>query len=59
MRIIKTKNIITAANDPAAVNKLSEIQQQMRDMCEPQYDEFHSTTAERGFVKITIPKKRG
>jgi hypothetical protein len=59
MRIIKTNNVISAANDPASVNKLGEIQQQMRDMCEPQYDEFHKVTNERGFVKITIPKKRG
>lgn len=40
--------------------RLSEIQQQMVEMCEPRYgyDEFHKVTSERGFVKITLPKTK-
>jgi hypothetical protein len=34
------------------------IQEQMRDMCHPQYDEFYKVTTERGFTKITIPKSK-
>ncbi len=37
---------------------LQQIQEQMRDMCNPQYDEFYKVTTERGFTKITIPKNR-
>lgn len=37
---------------------LRQIQQQMRDMCNPQYDEFYKVTTERGFTKITIPKTK-
>ncbi len=47
----------TAAK-PAAVATLQEIQEQMRDMCSPQYDEFYRVTTERGFTKITIPKRK-
>lgn len=45
------------AQAPAAVDRLSEIQQEMRTMCEPHYDEFHKTRMDHGFVTITIPKK--
>lgn len=37
---------------------LSQIQEQMRDMCNPHYDEFYKVTTERGFTKITIPKSK-
>ena len=37
---------------------LHQIQEQMRDMCSPQYDEFYKVTTERGFTKITIPKAK-
>lgn len=37
---------------------LNQIQEQMRDMCSPHYDEFYKVTTERGFTKITIPKNR-
>lgn len=37
---------------------LREIQEQMRDMCNPHYNEFYKVTTERGFTKITIPKSR-
>jgi hypothetical protein len=37
---------------------LKQIQEQMRDMCNPHYDEFYKVTTERGFTKITIPKSR-
>lgn len=54
MKIISQKNI----PQQAAVEKLDEIQQQMRDMCQPHYDEFYKVTTQHGFVKITIPKNR-
>jgi hypothetical protein len=37
---------------------LRQIQEQMRDVCNPQYDEFYKVTTERGFTKITIPKSK-
>ena len=37
---------------------LKQIQEQMRDMCVPHYDEFYKVTTERGFTKITIPKSK-
>lgn len=37
---------------------LKQIQEQMRDMCNPHYDEFYKVTTERGFTKITIPQNR-
>lgn len=44
----------------SAQETLSEIQQHMRDMCQPkagaQYDEFYKVTTERGFTRITVPK---
>lgn len=46
------------ASNPAAVAMLQEIQEQMRDVCEPHYDEFYRVTTERGFTKITIPKRK-
>lgn len=46
------------ATNPATVATLQEIQEQMRDMCHTHYDEFYRVTTERGFMKITIPKKR-
>ena len=46
------------SSQPAAMSRLEEIQQQMRDLCQPHYDEFYKVTTERGFTKITIPKKR-
>lgn len=41
---------------PETAAKLQEIQEQMRDVCKPYYDEFYRVTTERGFTKITIPK---
>ncbi len=37
---------------------LQQIQEQMRDMCHPHYNEFYKVTTEHGFTKITIPKNR-
>ena len=45
-----------AGLSPASLNRLSEIQEDMRTMCEPHYDEYHKVVVERGFIKITIPK---
>jgi hypothetical protein len=42
---------------PTALRRMDEIQQTMRMMCEPNYDEFHRMEVARGFVTITIPKK--
>ena len=47
------RNITT---NPATIAVLEQIQEQMRDMCVPHYDEFYKVTTERGFTKITIPK---
>lgn len=42
---------------------LSDIQEQMRDLCHPKtgaaYDEFYKVTTERGFTRITLPKGKG
>jgi hypothetical protein len=51
----KVKN--TTALSPAAVARLDEIQQNMRTLCEPMYDEFHKLRVKNGFATITIPKK--
>lgn len=53
MKAVKT----TAAMSPAAMARLDEIQQDMRTMCAPHYDEFHKMQVAHGFVTITIPKK--
>ncbi|HYD18391.1 MAG TPA: hypothetical protein VEF76_07925 [Patescibacteria group bacterium] len=46
-----------ASAKPQAMHE--EIQQQMRDVCQPRgYDEFYRVTTERGFTKITIPKTK-
>lgn len=37
---------------------LHQIQEQMRDVCSPHYDEFYKVTTERGFTRITIPKSK-
>ena len=42
----------------AITGRLDEIQQQMRDICRPQYDEYYKVTTEHGFTKITLPKKK-
>ncbi len=41
-----------------AAGRINEIQQQMRDICRPQYDEYYKVTTEHGFTKITLPKKK-
>ncbi len=50
----------TTLQNPGATERLSEIQQQMFDLCTPksgaQYDEFYKVTTERGFTRITLPK---
>jgi hypothetical protein len=46
-----------AANS-TALQKLEQIQEQMRDMCAPQYHEYYRVTTERGFTRITIPKAK-
>jgi hypothetical protein len=46
------------AGNPEAVAMLRKIQDQMRDICEPHYDEFYRVTTERGFTKITLPKRK-
>lgn len=46
------------ADSPATLNTLAEIQEEMRHMCVPHYDEFHKVVSEHGFIKITIPKKQ-
>lgn len=55
---MKTLTAAQAVSSPSAIAKLGEIQEEMRHMCQPHYDEFHKTTVEHGFVKITIPQKR-
>lgn len=46
-----------AANS-TALQRLEQIQEQMRDMCQPQYHEYYRVTTERGFTRITIPKAK-
>ena len=46
------------ATNPATIATMQEIQEQMRDVCQPQYDEFYRVTTERGFTKITVPKRK-
>lgn len=43
---------------PQSAERLDEIQQQVRDICQPQYHEYYKVTTERGFTKITIPKRK-
>ena len=43
---------------PQSAARLGQIQQQMRDICQPGYHEYHRVTVERGFTKITIPKSK-
>jgi hypothetical protein len=47
-----------ASGSPDSIAMLREIQEQMRDMCQPHYDEYYKVTTERGFTKITIPKSK-
>jgi hypothetical protein len=49
-----------ATKTPAAMQKMREIQSEMEAMCKPSaaYSEFHAVTAERGFIRITVPKKK-
>ena len=52
-----TMKFAAASAKPQAMHE--EIQQQMRDVCQPRgYDEFYRVTTERGFTKITIPKTK-
>lgn len=53
MTAVKTKTAVTEGD----LQRLDEIQQNMRSMCEPHYDEFHKMHIAHGFVTITIPKK--
>lgn len=46
------------STNPATLDTLEELQQQMREMCRPHYDEFHRVTTEHGFTRITIPKTK-
>ena len=48
----------TAQGAATVAGRLDEIQQQMRDICRPQYDEYYKVTTEHGFTKITLPKKK-
>jgi len=59
MKIVSSKNSKAIPADDFAPARLAEIQEQMRDMCDADYDEFYKVTSEYGFTKITIPKKRG
>lgn len=47
-----------ATASPAAIDRLTEIQEQMQDICRPHYHEYYKVVTERGFVKITIPKSK-
>lgn len=51
------KTATNTALSPDAINRLTEIQSEMRNMCEPRYDEFHKLKIERGFATIVIPRK--
>jgi len=48
----------TMPTNPSTIAVLEQIQEQMRDMCNPHYNEFYRVTTERGFTKITIPKAK-
>ncbi len=57
--------MVKTLTNPATLEKLAEIQDQMRELCAPQnivtaahYDEFYKVKQEHGFIKITIPQKR-
>jgi hypothetical protein len=54
------QSIESAAKSADAYQTMSQLQEQMRDVCHPQqqYDEFYKVTHERGFVGITIPKNK-
>jgi hypothetical protein len=45
------------AENPVTIEKLREIQSDARVITEPHYHEYHRITSERGFIKITIPKR--
>lgn len=58
MKAVKSTTAASpTAVSPTALARLEEIQQDMRTMCQPHYDEFHRMQVANGFVKITIPKK--
>ncbi len=48
----------TAAVRSTTSTTLRQIQEQVQDMCEPRYHEYHKMTVEPGFIKITLPKRR-
>ena len=52
------KTTAETAASPTAQFRLAEIQQQMREICQPPHrpGEFYQVTSERGFVKITLPQ---
>jgi|GEM_PF-1246968 len=52
------QSVENAVNSVDAFQTMSQLQEQMRDVCQPQYDEFYKVTHERGFVGITIPKNK-
>lgn len=48
-----------ATQSPAALKKMEEIQSEMLMMCKPtHYNEFYKVTTERGFIRITVPRKK-
>ena len=47
-----------ASGSASSLEVLQQIQEQMRDICQPHYHEFYKVTTERGFTKITIPKSK-
>lgn len=63
---VKAKIVVKIMTNPATLEKLAEIQDQMRELCLPQdrgtvtepYDEFYKVKSEYGFIKITIPQKQ-
>jgi hypothetical protein len=44
------------AANAAATQKLEELQQEVREICEPRYHEFHNDVDQYGFSRITISK---
>lgn len=52
------QSIESAGKSADAYQTMSQLQEQMRDVCHPQYNEFYKVTHERGFVGITIPKNK-
>lgn len=51
----KAKKIIT---NPATLSKLADIQSRLRQATETGYHEYYRVVTDRGFTKITLPKKR-